>query len=198
MSPASLPGLSFCARPDTSDCVLPVGIPVIFSLTGGHAVPGRRKCAWWAFSNVVVRSAKVVVFCVTRSQSWRACTLDWELHQSVSVLPLTGHGWLEWPEIACLSWASSVRFLWSSFSWGQALLRTECSGVFQNGYVSSPPVPFNQEFLLRKYCPGIAEKPEPRVWVPWDLLGAGLIAWQYHIGSGQSSARLFNIQMTIQ
>ena len=89
-----------------------------------------------------------------------------------SRLPLGGTGWLEWAEVRySLSPTLKARLGWSylspfcqvsytlnypsqvvsgknNFSIGQALLRrTQCSGIFQNGYFPLPPTEKKKKFI---------------------------------------------------
>ena len=71
-----------------------------------------------------------------------------------------------------------VRFCWNLFSWGQALLRTECCGIFQNSPLSPPPSGNMGWCFTVIYCEELVNLLEvklPKVWepaydlVPWDF-----------------------------
>lgn len=72
--------------------------------------------------------------------------LDRKFHKSFSVFffPLSGTEWLEWATVKCFTSPRSDNggvvdgwFQLRIFSWGQAFLTTECSGIFQRDSLPS-------------------------------------------------------------
>lgn len=72
-------------------------------------------------------------------------------------LELTEVGYFPFPRSVWLCKYPAIRPQLTSFSWGQSLIRTECSGPFQNG--PFPPLPAGRvrEFFSNIYCRNVAK-----------------------------------------
>ena len=99
--------------------------------------------------------------------------LDCELHKCFSfLLPtlLGGTGCLDWAEVGFShNWAGSAVPCLSSFSWGQVLRSTECSGIFQNGSFSCPPPGSLRGFFCAIYCGNLIKLLEAHLKILWQL-----------------------------
>ena len=84
--------------------------------------------------------------------------------------PLRWTGCLDWAGVGFShNWAGSAMPCLRSFSWGQVLRSTECSGIFQNGSFSCPAPGSWRGFFCAVYCGNLIKLLQAHPRILWQL-----------------------------